>query len=418
MKITAFPAKQNGENIRIESETDRTAAERDRKEAEITRRKSEELRTAGEDIRKSNEELRTRKEHERICSENNRTDNEETRLDNEELRKADETERLENEFIRTASEDERVNSEKLRVCAEKVREAFEGFRKSNEMDREDAEALRKMRIDAAIEDAETAKERADKAALACENIVIGYGFIPVADKGSPNGVATLNKNGLVPACQLPGYIDDVCEGVATGVTANETGAFTAAGFIPAGETEECAPSESTIYFDTISNVQYRWTGSMFITTGTGLSLGETSGTAYYGDKGKTAYEHSQLLHARADATKTESSDINGNLKINESEITVYTHPDSHPAAAIDQDSEHRFVTDSEKEAWNSVKEDVETTVRKELDKINDTLENIGTFIAAPAAPEKTNILWIDTSAGGVMKYFNGTSWVPTKAVWG
>ncbi len=275
-----------------------------------------------------------------------------------------------------------------------------------------------MRIDAAIEDAETAKERADKAALACENIVIGYGFIPVADKGSPNGVATLNKNGLVPACQLPGYIDDVCEGVATGVTANETGAFTAAGFIPAGETEECAPSESTIYFDTISNVQYRWTGSMFITTGTGLSLGETSGTAYYGDKGKTAYEHSQLLHARADATKTESSDINGNLKINESEITVYTHPDSHPAAAIDQDSEHRFVTDSEKEAWNSVKEDVETTVRKELDKINDTLENIGTFIAASAAPEKTNILWIDTSAGGVMKYFNGTSWVPTKAVWG
>lgn len=30
-----------------------------------------------------------------------------------------------------------------------------------------------------------------------------------------------------------------------------------------------------------------------ITVGYGLSLGESSATAYYGDKGKTAYDHSQ-----------------------------------------------------------------------------------------------------------------------------
>lgn len=40
---------------------------------------------------------------------------------------------------------------------------------------------------------------------------------------------------------------------------------------------------------------------------TGLSLGETSTTAYRGDKGKTAYDHSQLAHAPSNAQK--NSDI-------------------------------------------------------------------------------------------------------------
>lgn len=40
---------------------------------------------------------------------------------------------------------------------------------------------------------------------------------------------------------------------------------------------------------------------------TGLSLGETSTTAYRGDRGKTAYDHSQLTHAPSNAQK--NSDI-------------------------------------------------------------------------------------------------------------
>lgn len=35
-----------------------------------------------------------------------------------------------------------------------------------------------------------------------------------------------------------------------------------------------------------------------------LSLGETSGTAYRGDRGKTAYDHSQAAHAPSDADNT------------------------------------------------------------------------------------------------------------------
>lgn len=40
----------------------------------------------------------------------------------------------------------------------------------------------------------------------------------------------------------------------------------------------------------------------------------------------TAYTHSQSDHARTDATKVEASTTNGNIKINGSETTVYTHP--------------------------------------------------------------------------------------------
>lgn len=41
----------------------------------------------------------------------------------------------------------------------------------------------------------------------------------------------------------------------------------------------------------------------------------------------------------------------------------------------------------------------------------------GSYVGA-SAPADIELLWIDTSNGGVMKYYNGTSWVATKAVWG
>lgn len=60
--------------------------------------------------------------------------------------------------------------------------------------------------------------------------------------------------------------------------------------------------------------------------GVGVALGNSSTTAFRGDQGKTAYDHSQAAHARTDATKTEASATNGNIKINGTETKVYTHP--------------------------------------------------------------------------------------------
>ena len=42
----------------------------------------------------------------------------------------------------------------------------------------------------------------------------------------------------------------------------------------------------------------------------------------------------------------------------------------------------------------------------------------GGFHIGTTAPTDTDLLWIDTANGGIMKYHNGTSWVATKAVWG
>jgi hypothetical protein len=66
-----------------------------------------------------------------------------------------------------------------------------------------------------------------------------------------------------------------------------------------------------------------------------------------------AYTHSQATHARTDATLTASSTINGNIKINGTETTVYTHPANHAATVITQDSTHRFITDTERTNWGT-----------------------------------------------------------------
>ena len=47
------------------------------------------------------------------------------------------------------------------------------------------------------------------------------------------------------------------------------------------------------------------TGTIALTSDV-IALGETSATAYRGDRGKTAYEHSQSAHAATDADKTET----------------------------------------------------------------------------------------------------------------
>ncbi|MFA9462928.1 MAG: hypothetical protein ACERKN_01420 [Velocimicrobium sp.] len=59
-----------------------------------------------------------------------------------------------------------------------------------------------------------------------------------------------------------------------------------------------------------------------------IVLGETASTAYRGDRGKIAFDHSQATHARTDATKTAPSGKNGILKINNVDEAVYVHPTS------------------------------------------------------------------------------------------
>lgn len=206
-----------------------------------------------------------------------------------------------------------------------------------------------------------------------------------SEMGVANGVATLDSSGKIPTSQIPGSYDDVREGY------YYNGEF----YTDAAHTNQMAHTIDIVYVDIPNNKTYRWSGTQYVVIGSDLALGETSSTAYRGDRGKTAYDHSQLTSGNphnvsksdvglgsvvntgdsatpvsggttkfttggaytelakkvdketgkglstndyttteknklagisANAKKVESSTTNGNIKIDGTETTVYTHP--------------------------------------------------------------------------------------------
>lgn len=142
------------------------------------------------------------------------------------------------------------------------------------------------------------------------------GAIATTAKGAASGVAELDANGKVPTSQLPSFVDDVIEGYY----------YNSKFYKESTHTTEIAGETGKIYVDLSTNKTYRYSGSAFVEISSSLALGETSSTAYRGDRGKIAYDHSQSTHARTDATAVAASTTNGNIKINGTETTVYTHP--------------------------------------------------------------------------------------------
>ena len=103
-------------------------------------------------------------------------------------------------------------------------------------------------------------------------------------KGANNGLAELDENGKVPSSQLPSFVDDVIEGY------YYQGAF----YVESSHTTLITPETGKIYVNLTDDKTYRWGGSAYVVISESLALGETSSTAYRGDRGKTAYDHSQL----------------------------------------------------------------------------------------------------------------------------
>lgn len=127
--------------------------------------------------------------------------------------------------------------------------------------------------------------------------------IPMTQKGANDGVATLGSDGKVPSSQLPSYVDDIIEiesiiGTLAGMTIGKYYYYTVTKKIilatspTAGNSID--PEASKIYVDLSTNKTYRWSGSDLIVISDTLALGETAQTAYRGDLGKIAYDHSQL----------------------------------------------------------------------------------------------------------------------------
>lgn len=108
----------------------------------------------------------------------------------------------------------------------------------------------------------------------------------ISQKGSNNGLAELDTNGKVPSTQLPSYVDDVLE------------YSSLSNFPIIGETGK-------IYLAMDTDKIYRWSGTTYIIVSETIALGETNSTAYRGDRGKIAYDHSQLTSGNPhNVTKT------------------------------------------------------------------------------------------------------------------
>jgi len=164
------------------------------------------------------------------------------------------------------------------------------------------------------------------------------GLIPTSAKGVAGGVAELDNSGQVPASQLPSYVDDVIDLVKDvsgefwykdAVTGTQSTPLligdlvynsAAAGYMPSGGSsspyyhtflrkiaepeaawaddpatyrdnyltcmEIVAPETGKIYVGKSDFKTYRWSGSNLVEISKSLALGETSSTAYAGNKGK------------------------------------------------------------------------------------------------------------------------------------
>ena len=129
-------------------------------------------------------------------------------------------------------------------------------------------------------------------------------------------------SGLIPASQLPSYVDDV-------LSFPDLVSFPSLG------------EDGKIYIAEDVNKTYRWGGSSYVEIGGGgVALGETSSTAYRGDNGKIAYDHSL---SQGNPHNTTTSDINEGTKlfftesrVNQTVLTGLDTSTATPALATDQ----------------------------------------------------------------------------------
>ena len=209
------------------------------------------------------------------------------------------------------------------------------------------------------------------------------------EMGQPGGVATLDETGKVPSSQLPSFVDDVLE-------------FDSLEEFPnPGETGK-------IYVAKDTNLTYRWSGSRYIEISASLALGETSSTAYPGDKGKATTDslNSHLVDFNnphqvtkeqvglgnvenlapkdmpiSDAQQTVINEIKqsietGNAELSgdlESHIQNFDNPHKVTAAQLGLDKVNN-TSDLDKP--------ISTATQEALDKITETLTTTGTDLSA------------------------------------
>lgn len=190
----------------------------------------------------------------------------------------------------------------------------------------------------------------------------------IDSKGAPNGLASLNESGIIPSTQLPSYVDDVIE-VDTFSNLPGTG------------------ESGKIYIVQDTNLTYRWSGTAYVEISKSLALGETSSTAYPGDKGKATTDK---------LNKTSNKVVVGPITVNPSTDKVVLKYQTHfTSTNLDSEDSHTInaattsqagvMTSADKTKLNGLKD--QAGITSDIDAVQTNLE---THINNKSNPHEVN----------------------------
>jgi hypothetical protein len=154
-------------------------------------------------------------------------------------------------------------------------------------------------------DTATTASVASKASKDGDGNIISSTYVKSSLLGKARGVATLDETGQVPASQLPSFVDDVIEGYLY------NGKF----YKESAHTTAITGEGGKIYVDLGNKKTYRWSGSAFVEISASIAIGETTGTAFDGKRGKdleNAYSSLNTnLSKKLNITGTSDPDTSG-----------------------------------------------------------------------------------------------------------
>ena len=171
--------------------------------------------------------------------------------------------------------------------------------------------------------------------------------------------ANLSDNGKVPANQLPSYVDDVLE------------YGTLSTFPVTGETDK-------IYVAQDTNLTYSWSGTRYVEISQSIALGETSTTAYPGNKGKANEEAiiNEISRAQREEQSIQDSIDEEIVRAKRVETNIQ---DSHNRHITDYNNPHNVtkfqVGLGNVDNTSDVNKPISDAQQREFNRINQSLSN-------------------------------------------
>ena len=202
--------------------------------------------------------------------------------------------------------------------------------------------------------------------------------------------ANLSDNGKVPANQLPSYVDDVLE------------YGTLSTFPVTGETDK-------IYVAQDTNLTYRWSGTRYVEISQSIALGETSTTAYPGNKGK-ANEEAIINDISRAQGKEQSIQDSIDEEIVRAKRVETNIQDSHNRHITDYNNPHNVtkfqVGLGNVDNTSDVNKPISDAQQREFNRINQSLSN-NTDNVNSALLDVANIKSTVNSLSQEYEYTNG-----------